>query len=944
MSAGSYTPTSDDITNVIKLLHENGIDVSNSKAAYQSLKAYEGNPQFCVLLAAVYGAEECPVQGLNLPVPWPQYRQLAAITLKNNVSVAKQALGEEAVSQVAQCALSTLCNPPDARIARASAQIVVKVTEITSFEWWATRGLGDLADTLLNKLLSGGGVKTLAALYTLQYLMEDMPKQVGQSSENIVTRVAQLAVSPQVPLDLRKASFRMCFNIFERSSLLDWNVDVLAPLQQGLVNASWTFAQTCTALLETSCENDAALMTTVLRSCLFLLEYFDYFYNMTPADQQRMAQFWVVNTMTIITQNAGVSGNGELLGAAIELICGILAAHDATSGDGTGAFLAGPAEANIPTLIPALVKCCFMSTEEVESITASDGYDVHEQAPVRFENEKDNKDISQDETLDDEEAAMTLRRSALRCIDQLCSFASGTAYNILTQQMQPLWGSEDWRAREAGMVLVGTMATGCATYMTGILPTLVEQLVGFAGNTNEHVCVSSIAIWSLSRLAEAMLTFTPQYFDKYFSTIIARMPSKSKRVQHSSVSAVDGTLRIMSNQGCENLLMSHFQALLNTIAMSLPLYASQSLAVLINLVGQVLNSLKSLGADDMITQMGGILKNERVSKAQVFAQSYTATFISETPNSFVDTDVFSLDRGIITVLSLQPDNGLAASNLSVWNGVLQDILSRNLLEEANLVLGVISICFGYFCSISSDAQQQWNQSTSGSLPQSIMQVLSKAKSTHVRSAAITMLETLARMLGAAAVSDATYDPIMKFIAAQITDEDDARLKHDLIQLAVTLITQNPGQLSSPTTAAVVSAISAALRSDVYGDSLYFYTGMAFEACRLLAAAPRLVGSFNLDIITALLARADNDMDKSEATIRWSGALSTAPASVLDQLVSRIIVVTFSWQQVAHQFPGTPQAIASVLHRISNECGGTFQHQLHSFPAPAQQMLLSLYFQ
>lgn len=942
MSNGTYTPTPEDLKNVIKLLHENGIDVSNSKAAYSSLKAYEGNPQFCVLLAAVYGAQQCPVAGLSLPVPWTQYRQLAAITLKNNLSVAKQALGEAAVLQVARCALDTLCNPPDAQLARASAQIVVRVTDITSFDWWTSAQLGDLADTLLNKLLPGGNLQTLAALHTLQFLMEDMPKQVGVASESIIKRVAELSSSPQVPLDLRKAAFRMCFNVYERSAYLDWNVDVLSPLQQGVANASWSFAQTCTALLEGSCYNDSSLMIAVLRSCLFLLDYCSYFYDSTPAERYRMVQFWVVGTVELIKNTPGGRGNDELLSAAIELTTGIVESYESGAGESPSAFLVEPISASINGLLPALARDSIMADEEVNGIMESDDYRKQEQVPVKFTN-PGGKDLAKDEALDDEEAAVTLRRSALRCTDKLCSLASEAAYRGLMEQIKPLWGSENWRAREAGIVLLGTMASNCSVYLKETLVWCVEQLIGFASNVNEHICVSSIAVWSLSRFADEMLLSAPQCWDKYLSTVISRMASPSKRVQHASVSAVREAVEKMHSYGYEDRLMPHFENLLNTIASSLPMYSTMGLSVLVDLTIRLMVSLRGLGAEHMITQLGTLLSQERGKKLHTFEQSYANTFVNEVPNSFVSVDVFSLDRGVVEVLSLQPNDSVAVANLSVCHSVLQDMLNRGLVDEANVILGVLTACHGYFCCISTDAQRQWIRSSSGSFPQSIMQVLAKTSNAAVQSAVVVTLSTLVKTVGAEAVPEQTYDPVLAFLVEKIQNEENAELKYNYVQLAVAILLQNPNKWSTQSTSAVLTAINAALRGDVYGDTQYHFIGIAFEICRLFDAAPTLATSFNMDVISELLGRSENDMDKSEATIRWCSALCNAPGSLLDSLAKRILVVTFSWQQSASHYPGTAEAISAVLRRLSGECGSTFELLLRSYPPQAQQIIRELYF-
>lgn len=933
-----YSPTAEDIAKVVELLHKNGVDVSNSKAAYEELKSYQGNQSFCILLAAVFAAEVCPIPHLSLPVAWSQYRQLAAITLKNNIAVAKHSLGEEVVKEAARCALIALHNPPDPRIARASAQIVSKVTSLTSISWWSIAGIGDIASILLNDLLPAGGLKTLGSLYTLQYLMEDLPKQVGQSSENIIIRVSQLAGTTSASLDIRKAAFKMCFSIYEQSSLLEWNVETLSPLQQGLVNASYTFAQTCTFLLERSCDRDSALYVCVLRSCLLLLDYFDYFPELSVAEQQKMTQWWIATTIHAIPQTDSKT-NQELLSAAINLISSTVEAYDRSGGEGAMSFLLAPVSSAISELVTALVRYSFLSDEEVSSILEADDASIRDDTGFRLESVK-KEDISQDDVLDEDEAAMTLRRSALRCIDTLCSYSSTLTFQALMAQTSALWGHTDFHSREAGIVLVGTMASGCAVELEGVLSSVVDQLVYFVTTQDEHVCVSSIAIWSLSRLCEQIVASIPLSIDIVISAIAGKLTSTSRRIQHSSISALNSIIGTLNSLSQEEKVNAHMINLLTVMRSCVSLYSGTNLSLLMDLVCQLTNVMSEYQMTPQIDQLCILLKNERFRRFALFQESYKNLYVNNVATTLLDKDVFSVDRGILGLLSKQLDNDYALNNLCTWSALLMDILSRGADEDADLIFSVVCLCCGYLNLITTANLQQCNECFN--LSSSGMQLLQKAENKSIKLSVVMLLTTLVRNVGHQVIPDSAYEPLLEYVATYVADEDDVQVLNWYVNLATVLLRTFP---SSPTERVIAAAksLAAALRSDVFGDTEFYYTKITFNICQIIRTHPSIAGDLPLSNLFSLLVRACNDQEKAEATVNLCDGLCGMPPYAIAENMQGVIQLTLSWQQVAHTFPGVLDALRQLLCYASSQNTERFQAILGTYPLQTQQMVSAIYF-
>lgn len=949
-SISSYTPSTEDLVSVIKLLHDNGIVVSSSKKAYEELKQYEANPSFCILLSSIFASTSCPVLGVPLTVDWMHYRLLAGLTLKNNLSAARHALGEEAVLEVARSALASLSTSKSLPLSRVSAQIVVKVTELTSFSWWSKNGLtANLPLFLLTELLQGGEVSTIGALYTLQYIMEDLSKMVGEGSEQIIIAVSSIAQNNSFPLSLRKAAFRVCFNTYEQASFLDWNVDTLSPLQLGITKASWPFACVCTSLLESGAEGDVAFQLEILRSIYFLLQYFDYFPSdgssvLSPSDQERLQRVWMGFALQTIGSVANHTEKTELVAAAIDVISGVLEAFEQDGGDVAYGFLTIPVANTLYSLIGALVDCSVLSDDEVEDILREDDYRIRSSRSGVSVNEEGGKEISEDKFLDDAAAAVTLRQSAIQCIESLCQFDEASVVSITMPRIDDLWKQTNfWKAKELGFVLYGAIA-GSLAKNEALLPAFVEHVGRVVSDPAEHVCVTSMAIWALSCTLSNLYTGNKNLFETAANTLASQLESTSKRVQSAALTGLKkfvNVIEVYSSCLDKDGSFLYLEQFVGTLCRCLSVYHTSSLAQLVQLMVMLFpywHKLKNMCSCWEIAV--NAIRKERSSRASLFELSYIKAYIEGKPNAMLDKDILCIDSALVVLLSFYPDSSLAAEILKSWTGVLEDILQRQIMDDSELLQDTLLTCAGYIKAINTHDFHQHLSPVLPKLYSSALQVWKAFTRRKVKLCAVLLLRTVIEARLAANCPGSTGEEEQACVVEEIEKEEDLEMKMEMLKLGMLLVRQHPSELFSQRTYVYLNNV---LRSDVYGESLLIYIDMAMSCCFTASCCSgALLPLTRVDVITQLLTQATNDAAKANATIQLSSLVSVIPTETLVSLLPDLLRLVYSWQQAAISYPGTVEELQRILKNAQERCGALLHQLLSEIPSGLREMIREMY--
>lgn len=947
----SYTPTNEDLVNVIQLLHNNGIDVSTSKKAYEELKQYETNPFFCVLLSSIFAASSCPVPGIALTVDWKQYRQLAGLTLKNNLSAARHALGEEAVLEAARSAITCLTAPPSVSLTRVSAQIVVKITQLTSFTWWSSTGLvADLSSFLLQDLLHADEMRALGALFTLQYMMEDLSKMVGGATESIIKEVSLVANNKNISLSLRKAAFRLCFSIYEQSSFLDWNVDTLSIMQIGLANASWPFACICTSILESEAEGDVPFQLDILRTILLLLPYGEYFQSdgssgLSFADQERLQRVWIGFVLRTIGNYSNYNGKTELVAAGIDVISEVLDNCEQSGGEGPFYFLAVPVKPMLSPLLGALVECSFLTDERVEEILKEDNYMIRSTYPGSSCHDTEKAmDIADDTILDDDDAAETLRHSSIKCISSLCQFDETAVMTILMPRIEDLWSQANhWKARELGFVLCGTIADALGKN-EALLPGLVEHAGRVSADTAEHVCVISMALWALSCVLEHIHAFDKNLFDSATSIFARHLESTSKRVQFA---ALTGMLRVVEvlelyvSPSQQNLPFVLIERFAETLCRCLSVYHTSNLSQLVTLLIKVLPYPSNGAGGDSARQMiVNAIRKERPVRATLFEASYIKAYVDGAPNVLLDKDIIHIDRAVLALLVLQPNSSYASDNLKTWSTILQDIFQRNVTDDVELLQNTILSCAGYIKCVNTCDFHQCLADVLPKLYSAAFQVWKRFSHRSVMLAAVTLMKTVIEACLAAGCPGPIGEEEQAYVLEELEKEEDLSMKNEILKLGMLLVQQHPTESCSQRTFA---SLNSALRSDVYGESLLFYIDMACSCCATASSCPgSLLPLTKIDVLTQLLTQSTNDLSKGEATVRLCNLVSQLPPQSVASLLPDLLRLLYSWQQVAYLYPGTLEALQAMLKVAQQHCQGLLQQLLSEIPPTLCRMIQEVY--
>ncbi|KAG8347894.1 hypothetical protein ERJ75_000986500 [Trypanosoma vivax] len=933
---GNYSVVPNDVINVLRLLHDNGVSVQNSKKAYEELLQYQANSDFCVLLSHIFGAETCPIPNMELGGSWLQYRRLAGITLKNNLERSKYALGEAAVKEAAARTLFILVNPTDIRIVRVAAQIVVKITGLTSFDWWEKCGFGNLPVLLLNDLLNGGELKTFAALYVLQYLVEDLPKVVGVACKDILERVGSLVAEPGVQESVRKAAFRMCFNMYDHAQQLDWNVDGLSPLQHGLTSASLTFAGICTTLLEQGCGGDTILMIEVLRSCCLMLDYLEYFTPLSDAVLEKIVNWWIRNTICIISANAESGNDIQLKIVSMDLLTAAMNIYDQMGGEGYVCALVQPIVESLSILVPALVNFVPMSKEDIENSLSGDDYRIRDPTSVRIQLFKRNNDISESTLFDDEHVSATLRSSALRCIDSLCVLSSQQTFPHLIERVRVLWDAQ-WELKEAAIVLVGTMANGCYSEIEATLPAVSQQLLTTVLSPSDNIFVVSMAMWSLSRILEWAYTSDGTTLTNIINAFISRLGSTSKRVQLAAVTALNAVFTIGHNMGLEQKVAECLPNLVDSVIKFLPIYYDGNLSVLCDLVLQMLATVKDCNA---IAHIYSSFRSCRLERARTFENTYTAYYVNDVPNVDVDRDVFSIDRVIAGYLTRYQDPNISIGFMTTWEATLRDVIERNIKDDVGLIVSILQTCQNFLNATPSSALSEWSCKNQGSLAFLTFQIFNATQEPFVQTVAASLLHRILKNAGSYAIPEQIREVLMNALATSVPEVEDLGQKLEMVRLIVAMVNAYSNVSENVAPGAFLAAVGE-LRADAYSDSLWYFAQMAHEICSAFECKPGLIARCRPDIIARIMAQCENTHEKSAATKSLVNALLVAEETAVVVLPDALRLIC-SWQQAASNFPGTHESLQSLLLFYNSKHSELLREHLHSINPSLHGMLLSTY--
>ncbi|KAI9884330.1 MAG: hypothetical protein M1823_003891 [Watsoniomyces obsoletus] len=201
------------------------------------------------------------------------------------------------------------------------------------------------------------------------------------------------------------------------------------------------------------------------------------------------------------------------------------------------------------------------NTTNGQTIVATNGAGVASASDARLA-DLDEDDLSEgeiDEDAEDEdgeddlEASWNLRKCSGAALDVLASVYHRNVFDVTLPYLKQNLRHEEWPRREAAVLALGAIATGCLDLVQPHLPDLVPYLLSLL-NDPEPV-VRSITCWTLGRYsgwavhldgAEAKT----QYFEPMMEGLLTKMLDNNKRVQEAASAA----FAVLEEQATQQLM------------------------------------------------------------------------------------------------------------------------------------------------------------------------------------------------------------------------------------------------------------------------------------------------------------------------------------------------------------------------------------------------------
>lgn len=141
---------------------------------------------------------------------------------------------------------------------------------------------------------------------------------------------------------------------------------------------------------------------------------------------------------------------------------------------------------------------------------------------------------------EDPEDKWNLRKCSAAALDVIASAFGQTVFHIILPYLKQSLFHAEWQYREAAVLALGAVASGCMDGVTPHLPELVPYLIGLLNDPEP--LVRQITCWTLGRYsAWAAELEDPQLSNEYFEPmmegLLKKMLDKNKRVQAAGASA-----------------------------------------------------------------------------------------------------------------------------------------------------------------------------------------------------------------------------------------------------------------------------------------------------------------------------------------------------------------------------------------------------------------------
>ena len=905
----AYTPTQEDLNRLLSMLTDSATG-NNSKQVNDAMMSYANNPDFSLLLCTVFASASPCVQN-PLPLDWTTYRAVAGLALKTAMANSKIAIAEPILVTSGQATTQVLSTATEAMIVRTAAQIYSRITaRVGRIDWWASAVGSEMSQLLLTTLLrSDKPAQVKAALYALQYLLEDAAGPIGDASGAIIGEITSFAATQSA--EVRRHCFALVCQVYELGVDADWNVDNFSPMQTGLCNSSFAVAAFATQMAQTEALGDSVLMRDVLSCFSTLMDYLEYFAS--GVDLASVAASWV-NTAAARIVGAD---DDQVTTAALDFIVKIVSVFEATNGEGPIVHLYNALAPRLTEIVRALFPLMLLRAEEERSRLQTDHYSLRDANRSQSSIRKTYGDDGGGNGGDGDEDVMSVRRSASMCLDHLCRLDCEAVFPLILDVCLTKWDDADWRYREVSMLCLGAAVHGAYAQLDPYFGEFVPKLIAaIKAGTSQHVFVTSMAAWTAQRMSVWLVTTGAGYIGQYCDALLGNFVCESKRVQCSSISALRMLFMTAGAVGIDPAALQPFRSLVTeSIVQCIPHYHTTNLRHLCDLAIDMLNAAPSAEAAGRLVAPFVAAFPAKFGK---LGETFTAFYSSSDSSSasaatVVDTDVFDIARVIYTHYQAMADPADVFQHASSWIQMLAAVAGGAHTDDPELSEQPTRLLSMLLVSLPSTQLAAFPQTSE--LGQCVGWLL-QHPSASVKGAACALLSDMLSGFGPQVYTFVTAQQLMGYLSPLLTPSTDLNV---LIDASRTVRVMASTATDAAQLQPIITALSLCIRSDVYESTREGHCQLAFDLCAVLPATPTAAALPALTAVAELLYSGANDYDKAESTVAFcavvvspqgQGVIAAGSQEEIAGFVRSFFKMVFSWQKMAEG--QCVQAIAAAI--------------------------------
>jgi hypothetical protein len=904
-------------TNVIELVVSNGIGGHNSRNALQTLESYKSNPDFVRTIANLAEAEQYPVDPRGLSenaqaAGWPLIRQVAAWVLKTCIV---PGLSYDACAAAASAALTLVQDDQAQRSLQSAAAVVIaRLTALNGVDWWAQNNL-NLSSLLLDDMLVSSSVpRVMAALRCLQYLVEDAANCLGTAVGHIVNSVAHVATN-NANFAVRGMAIQVLAAVYEFGTELDWTVEMLSDVQQGLCDGSPAVALAVSSALSTAEQLDSEAVVHCFRLASHLLDFLRFLETAesTGGQLDQVFAHWCASAVAALHADAEV---------AAEACNFIGAAHnnwETAGGYGTISNLVQCFNQYIEKLVDQLINCMIIKPAEEHEMLENDHWSkrdpyVRKRSSKKKRDEKDSPAAGDDDTC----AEATLRNSACMTLESIAIVEPDRVCQRVVNNVGQYFESDDWRQREVGICALSTIWSGCQNNLIPHLEHLIPTVGRAVGNgepgNGYHIATIAVSLWALSKFGEWAMLRNQAMYETIIECAMPCLTSSSKIVQLAAITFFRNTLnQCMAVDPIRGgPIANYLQQLVQKLGVCLPVYHSNNLSVLC-VVAQMLVPLMG---DHAVPQLLPIFKPELDRRLPLLQQTMHTRYSDADVRTSCDTDCFEVGAvtcAVYAAANADPQvSAAAAGELSTWLQVLAYAAQCQAQDDdTGLFLSPISLIASLIPAVDDGTLHGILTAQDNEALRLVLNVAAVVEDFDVRSAVCSLLFALLGRFGADIIPSA--DDIIQLLATFGTVQEHCGVVADSA-LVVTRLFESCQHTESMQRFAVV------LARQVRGDTVDNEAMILLAQCVgiFMHTIPQC---FDLKAVseTALaLRRSANDDYKAQATNGIMAVISGyagdggSDANALAEAFASFVKLVFTWHEDSKLIEGLVPAVGNFL--------------------------------